>query len=96
MGKLKDLLILFTELGKNSYVESDEEYEEVQAELSELLQANGESESRIAALEKSLDTAKRREELQKELKAPANAKEAVEKAKRRSGKSQDKEEKERE
>ena len=93
MGRIRDL---FKALSTNANVTSEEEYEEVQAELRDFLQANGESESRIAALEKGLETHKKRAELQEELKAPANAKEAVEKAKRRSSKSHDKEEQERE
>ena len=86
MGRIRDL---FKALSTNANVTSEEEYEEVQAELRELLQTNGESESRIATLEEGLETHKERKKLQEKLKAPANAREAVEKAKMKNSKIQD-------
>ena len=88
MGRLKDL---WKALTTNQNVLDDEEYEDIQAELSEFLAANGESESRIANLERGLETHRKRAELQEELKAPANTKEAVAKARKTTKKSKEEE-----
>jgi len=77
MGMIQNIKELWKTLTINQNVVDDEEYENAQAELSEFLAANGESESRIAKLEKGLETHRKRAELQEELKTPVDTRKAV-------------------